>query len=143
QQSIGQQLGLAKLYIVQALPILLAGIGFSRYFASPQGAGDGDRGTDVKLRPFEVQGGKIPIYVARNTTEALLYELDPWRVAAFLASNVGTEPPQSAKTLRPAMRAWLLSQGLPMLSSGESHFELKTFERTRGVQIHESTALLF
>jgi hypothetical protein len=143
QQSIAQQLGLARLYIVQALPILLAGIGFSRYFAAPKSAGDGDQGTDVKLRPFEGQAGKIPIYVARNTTEALLYELDPWCVAAFLQLNVGLKPSSDATRQESSLRDWLLAYSQPLVERPESHLALQPFEQEAGFTVDKPSALLF
>jgi hypothetical protein len=143
QQAIAEQLGIAKLHIVQALPILLAGIGFSRYFASPQTAADGDQRTDVKLRPFEGPGGKIPIYVARNTTEALLYELDPWRVTAFLQLNLGLNPPSDALRRESPLRDWLLALSHPLVERAESHLVLQPFEQEGGLTVDIASALLF
>ncbi len=144
QKSLAAQLGLVRLQIVQALPILLAGIGFSRYFPAPQGTGaDGDVAPQVSLRPFPSKNGKIPIYEARNTTEALLYELDPWRLAAFLAANLRTTIPDGAAESEPALRAWLLEQSVPMIDRGESHFSLTSFETEAGVTVHPPSALLF
>jgi len=143
QRLIAHQLGLTKLHIVQALPILLAGVGFTRYFASPQGTRNGDQGPDVKLRPFEVQGGKIPIYVARNTTEALLYELDPWRVSAFLQLNLDLSPTRDAVHRESSLRDWLLTQCAPLLERSESHLVLQSFEEEAGVTVDLPSALVF
>jgi hypothetical protein len=92
ERTLALDLGLCNLRILESLPIMLAGLGYTRYFSSPQEGKDGDGGggsqaNSLALRPYEFQNGKIPIYAARNTTEALLFELDPFRVAAFLSVN--------------------------------------------------------
>lgn len=143
QKTLAAQLGLTRLQIVQALPILLAGVGYSRYFPAPQAAGDGDQAPQVSLRPFPSKNGKVPIYEARNTTEALLYELDPWRLAAFLSLNLRVPVPDSATATEPALRAWLLDQSAPLAERGESHFSLTTFETEAGLTVHPPSALLF
>lgn len=140
-----KKLGLVDLRIVQALPILLAGFGYTRYFSSPQDSSDASGATNVGqvvLRSYPVVEGKIPIYVARNTTEALLYELDSWRLAAFLKLNAGIEPSLNARKTEPTIRAWLLEQSTRLLQTGESHFLLKPFEIEAGVTIDDSSALL-
>ena len=144
QREIGAQLGLLKMQVVQALPILLAGVGFSRYYPSPQaGGGDGDQVPDVKLRPFTTQNGKIPIYVARNTTEALLYELDPWRLTAFLKLNLDLNVPLDARASESALRAWLMGLCEPLTERGESHLVLMPFEEEAGLMVHQPSALIF
>jgi hypothetical protein len=80
-------------------PILLAGIGYTRYFASPQDAAEaGAAQAQVTLRAYPPVEGKIPIYAARNTTEAIFYELDPYCVAAYLDANVHCSVPVSARS---------------------------------------------
>jgi hypothetical protein len=146
EQQLGKKLGLVDLRIVQALPILLAGFGYTRYFSSPQDTSDGSGASNVGqvvLRSYPAVDGKIPIYVARNTTEALLYELDPWRLAAFLKVNSAGEPPPDARKNEPAIRAWLLAQSIRLLQIGESHFVLKPFEIEAGLTVEDSSALLF
>jgi hypothetical protein len=143
QKQIAAELGLVRLQIVEALPILLAGIGFSRRFAGPQPVGDGDQANVASLRAFPTQNGKIPIYVARNTTEALLYEIDPWRIAAFLSLNGIGSLPSGATSSEQAIRAWLLEQCVPLIERGESHLVLTNYEEERGVSVHESSALAF
>lgn len=142
QRAIAQELGLNRLYIVQALPILLAGLGYTRYFPSPQ-VGDGDRGSEVKLQPFALQGGKIPVYVARNTTEALLYELDPWRVAAFLQLNLDLETPRLAARTESSLRDWLFTMCQSLADRSESHLVLQSFEEEAGLTVDLPSALLF
>jgi hypothetical protein len=144
QRDLAAQLGLVRLQIVQALPILLAGIGYSRYFPAPQAAaGDGDQAPQVSLRPFPSTNNKVPIYEARNTTEALLYELDPWRLAAYLAVNLGAPIPDTAVQSEPHLRAWLMNQSAPLIDRGESHFSLTTFETEAGIAVHPPSALIF
>jgi hypothetical protein len=143
QQRIAAELGLVRLQIVQALPILLAGIGFSRRFASPQPVGEGDQAKVASLRAFPTQNGKIPIYVARNTTEALLYEIDPWRMASFLNLNGNGPVPAAATNSEQALRAWLMEQCVPLIERGESHLVLMNYEQERGIAVHEPSALAF
>jgi hypothetical protein len=145
ERELAKKLGLVELRIVQALPILLAGYGYTRYFSSPQDSSDGSVPNvgQVVLRPYPLVEGKIPIYVARNTTEALLYELDPWRLAAFLKLNSGIEPPSGAHKNEQAIRAWLLGQSIRLLQAGESHFRLMPFEIEAGLTVDDSSALSF
>jgi hypothetical protein len=143
QKRIAAELGLVRLQVVQALPILLAGIGYSRRFAGPQPVGDGDQAKVASLRAFPTQNGKIPIYVARNTTEALLYEIDPWRMAAFLSLNGVETISPAATSSEQAIRAWLLEQCVPLIERGESHLTLMNYEQEHGISVHEPSALVF
>jgi hypothetical protein len=145
ERNLGHQLGLVNLRVVQSLPILLAGIGFTRYFSSPRDAVQADDvapARPVDLRPFDAQDGKIPIFISRNPTEALLYELDPWRIAAFLSVNLGVAPPESI-TSETNLRAWLLSISRPLTDRGESHLVLREFERDEGLTVDTTSALMF
>ena len=147
--ELAAELGLLDLAIVEALPIVLAGYGFTRYFASPgaaaeSGESDGKKNT-LALRPFPTAAhrDKLPIFAARNTTEALSYRLDPWRVAAALvANNVATLPP-NAFLSETQVRVWLLSLAQPLLLAGESHLVLTSFETDAGLRVDEASALLF
>lgn len=143
--AIAQQLGLVDLRIVQALPTILAGVGFSRYAATPreQTNVDGEFARGADLRPFEETNGKIPIYVARNTTEALLYHLDPVRVAAFLEVNLALAPTRDTFRSLPALKAWLMSTTTPLLESGQSHLVLRRHEQDAGLQVHLPSAMTF
>lgn len=146
EQDLARQLGIINLQVVQALPILLAGIGFSRYFAGPRDATQDDGGKaaiPVVLRPYELQGGKIPIYIARNRTEALLYEIDPWRLAAFVEINAGLNLPNEVLASDATLRAWLLGCCSRLVDGGESHFVLQSFEKDGGVTVDEPSALAF
>jgi hypothetical protein len=145
ERALAGELGLVHLQIVEALPILLAGIGFSRYFASPVDVGDRDGGNKdaVTLRPYPEEDGKIPVYVARNTTEALLYELDPWRLAAFLRLNTGLTIPVHGIKTEQGLRAWLLSKCERLIEIGESHLVLRPFEADHGATVDEISALVF
>jgi len=145
EEKLAAKLGLTELRIVQALPILLAGFGYTRYFSNPQdkdGSGTSNTGA-VVLRTYPDVEGKIPVYVARNTTEALLYELDPWRVAAFLEMNSGLGPTQDDTKSEPSLRSWLLAQSVRLVTLGESHFVLKSYETEAGLTVDAPSALLF
>lgn len=143
EQTLAFKLGLSDLRIVQSLPILLAGYGFTRYFASPQDSADGSAPSQVVLRPYPAVEGKLPIYVARNTTEALLYDLDPWRLAAFLEVNASLSIPQDSAASESAIRAWVLGHSRRLLQAGESHFVLKSFEIEAGISVDDVSALIF
>ncbi len=142
ERDLASQLGLVELQIVQSLPILLAGIGYTRYYAGPRDT-DEDGGTSATLQSYPLQEGKIPIYVARNTTEALMYELDPWRLAAFLMLNTGITIPDKAITSPSNLRAWLLGQNTRLVESGESHLILRSFEEEEDVTVDLTSALVF
>jgi hypothetical protein len=143
--EMSHQLGFSKLAVVRALPVLLAAYGYSRYFGSPRDATDdaGASGNAISLRPFPLEGGKLPIYVARNTTEALLYELDPWRLAAFLAVNGKAVIPPTALQTESTIRAWLLGIAGPNLFEGEAHLVLDSWEIQEGKSVNLLAALLF
>ena len=146
ERDVATQLGLVDLRVVQALPILLSGIGYTRYYASPGDITDtegGENGQSVVLRPYNSSNEKIPIYVARNTTEALLYSLDPWRLAAFLEVNLGISLPNEPMTSTSAVRAWLLSKLDRLIRLGESHFVLRSYEKDTGIEVNEISALIF
>lgn len=145
-QSLASSLGLSELRIVQALPILLGGIGFSRYFAGPQDVSDTSSGSteaQATLRSFPPIEGKIPIYVARNTTEGMFYELDPFRVAAYLKLNTDCDIPVAALSAKSSLRAWLLSSTNRLWENGESHYDLTSFEKEAGLTVDDASALVF
>jgi hypothetical protein len=144
--QIGLDLGVVNLRVLESLPIMLAGIGYTRYFSTPQEAADTDgtsRANSLALRPYEVQDGKIPIYAAKNTTEALLFELDPYRLAAFLIVNCGLMPPIEFTTDATSVKAWVLGQIRRLVETGESHFVLHPAEVQAGVTVDEPSALAF
>jgi len=146
ERALGEKLGLSELRVVQALPILLAGVGFTRYFANPQDAAEisGNSGPGkVQLRSYPAIEGKIPIYVARNATEGLLYDLDPWRLAAYVEANSGITVPVDVAKSKPEIYAWLLMQSGRLIQTGESHFLLRSFEVEAGVAVDEVSALIF
>jgi hypothetical protein len=143
EARLASDLGLSNLAVVQALPTILGAVGFTRYFSNPNDtAGSGNDTARVELRPFPPINSQIPIYVARNTTEALLYDLDPFRLAAFLVLNSGVTIPTECKSL-PSLKAWLLQQAVPLFSNRESHFVLKEWELENGVHVDVTSALLF
>jgi hypothetical protein len=146
EKVLGESLGLVNLRIVESLPVLLGGYGFTRNFQSPMGEAESEAGIrqpQVVLQPYPEQSGKIPIYIARNTTEAILYELDPWRTAAFLSKNLGIEILQEDAFDEASIRAWLLEKCNYLLSNNESHFNLKEFEIKNGLTVDLPSALAF
>jgi len=128
------QLGLEDVQVLQAFPLLLAAVGYSRFFGSPAD------GRDAALRPFITNRPKIPIYMVRNTTEALVFHLDPYWQAAWLIENGLASPPDSALSNTPAMRAWLLGQRGPLLTQREAHFSLEPWELDRGERLPGAAA---
>jgi hypothetical protein len=147
EQQLAKDLGLVNLRVVEALPTLLGAYGFTRYYPTPQrddDAGESDRAkTPVVLRPFPAHENKIPVFVARNTTEALMYELDPWRLAAFLRLNGFATAPPAVRDSDAAIRAWLLGLSFPLVQFGESHFVLNSFEADAGKAVDPASAALF
>lgn len=141
--KIADDLGLIDLRIVQALPTVLAGVGYSRYSASPRNKGEDDSDKGADLRPYPEPNGRIPIFVARNTTEALLYRLDPWRLAAYLKINASIEPPKSSLVSEQELRVWLMANTPSLLDRGEAHLVLKSFELEAGVGVELPSALVF
>jgi Zn-finger nucleic acid-binding protein len=142
---LASSLGLLDLAVVEALPILLAGYGYTRQYQSPAiGSADGeDAGTAVALVPFPGKDGKIPILAASNTTEALLFRLDPWRMAAFLQRNLAMTIPDRVLATEATLRAWLLALAEPLLAHGESHLELTSWEVEQAVAVDPPSALMF
>ncbi|MHB8719434.1 MAG: hypothetical protein ACYDAC_11170 [Candidatus Dormibacteria bacterium] len=147
ENMLAAELGLLDLAVVEALPVLLAGYGFTRDFASPHtaidGGGDGVDQSTLALRPFPEHASKIPVYAARNTTEAFGYRLDPWRLVAFLEANAVEVPESSALHSEAAVRAWLLGLSRPLLESAESHLLLTSFEQEAGLTVDVPSGLLF
>ncbi len=145
ERDLASELGLVNLKIVEALPILLGGIGFTRYLASPADAADGDGAAKnvVALRPYPAEDGKIPIYLARNTTEALLYELDPWRLAVFLLMNRALSPFDKTLQSDQALRSLLLGKLGRLVEGGEAHLVLRQNEADNGMSVDETAALAF
>lgn len=141
-----ESLGLQDLRIVQALPTLLAGYGYSRYFAGPQEAGgdDSEASPGGTLRPYSSRSAnRIPVYAARNQTEALLYHLDPFRLAAFLSRNGCAEDPTPWASSEARLRAWLIARCVVLLRAGESHLVLQAWEQEEGIGVDPCSALAF
>jgi hypothetical protein len=147
EQRLAYDLGLLDLAVVESLPLLLAGYGFTRFFASPQAAEEGGDGTakasTLTLRSFKSHGNKIPIYAARNTTEALGYRLDPYRLAAFLEANHLATTPGHYLESEPALRSWLLGLSGPLLAQKESHLVHTSWEEDEGLSVDQTSAFLF
>ncbi len=130
-------LGIANLQLIEGFPLLLAAVGYSRFKGSPS------EGT--KLRPFIAERPKIPLYTVSSTTEALLFELDPWREAAWLLENNLATAPSAPFADEQGVRLWLLEQrqhflGRPDDQQGQvaqsdraAHLTLLPWEKERGV----------
>lgn len=146
ERDLARSLGLVNLRLVAELPILLAAIGYTRWHPAPVVSDDSSGSTPsdpTVLRPFPETDRKIPIYAVRNTTEALLYEIDPWRIAGFIVANTSTEIPNGALDSEAALRSWLLGQLGPLIDHGEAHLVLRAWEADRGFTIDETSALCF
>jgi len=135
-----EELGLAHPAVIEAFPLLLAAVGYSRVYASPQSEA---AATPVVLRPFVSDRPKIPIYAIRNTTEALMVELDPWWEAAWLAENRLAELPRVPFRDEPQLRTWLLQQRQSFLANKEEHLVLLPWEKDKGIQVARTPAALF
>lgn len=141
-QILANSLGLTNVSVVQELPLLLAGIGYTRYYASPIDY-DGNL-NDTQLRPYKFDSdGKIPIYVAKNKTEGLFYELDPWRIASFLDINNIVNTPDTVKKSQYLLKAWLHSITSKLTDDGESHLKLMHFEEEQGKIVDKPSAIIF
>ena len=102
-----ESLGLVDMRCLFDFPMALCAVGYTR------AANDPERAT---LRPFQATSaeGKTPIYALAADTEALLFQLDPARVASWLYANglVSEKPP----TLMIDAWAWI-RQNLAELSA--------------------------
>jgi hypothetical protein len=137
-KTIADRLGFTHLYILEAFPLLLAAVGYSRVYSSPQS------GSTTKLRPFITNRPKIPLYAVRSTTEALMFELDPWWEAAWLLENDLAEIPDTAFADECQLRLWLLQQREIFLHQKEAHLELLPWEKEKVYEIlHPRSAALF
>lgn len=136
--AVADRLGMTQLQILEKFPLLLAAVGFSRVYAGPQQS----KGVTM-LRPFIADRPKIPIYAVRSTTEAFMFELDPWREAAWLIENGISPAPLTSLTGEHEIRSWLLQQRDVFLGQRESHLELTPREKEQGQQVQQPAALLF
>jgi hypothetical protein len=72
-------LGLQQLRALDTFPLAICAPGYSRLTREPQ---------QCTVVPFRLPNDqRIPLYVLTNTTEAVLLQLDPLRVLAWLARN--------------------------------------------------------
>lgn len=139
-ERFARQLGMSGLSLLSAMPLKLIGYGFSRQYRYPPTSGGGDTG--ALLRPYPEVDRKLPIYVNANESEALLFELDPWHVAAFLQLN-GEPVVHEGFSKEWLARATLLDMAGPMLDTGEAHLVLTDPERETGLQVDVPAALIF
>lgn len=80
-KNIAVNLGIRRLTLIDDFPIIIASYGFSRLEARPG---------DCYLNPFPAdreQGGKYPVFVDKVQADALLFQLDPFRVINWLRMN--------------------------------------------------------
>ena len=132
-----ERLGISGLRVLEKFPLLLAAIGFSRVYSSPQ------QNKATQLRPFITDRPKIPIYAVRSTTEALMFELDPWREAAWLIENGSSKLPATGFSNESEIRLWLLREREIFLAQKEAHLELTSWEKEQGQQVQRTAALQF
>ncbi len=95
------------------------------------------------LRPFVADRPKIPIYAVRSTTEAFMFELDPWREAGWLIENGICTTPSAPFTSECEVRLWMLRHRETFLRQKESHLDLTPREKEQGQQVQQGPALLF
>jgi hypothetical protein len=77
---LAAQLGLLQLSVLDAFPLALCAIGYSRLTRAPQ---------QCMVVPFARLPGdaRIPLYMLSTTTEGIAFQLDPARVLAWLTAN--------------------------------------------------------
>lgn len=137
-KETAERLGIVNLSILEAFPLLLAAIGYSRVYSEPK------PGTTAMLRPFIDNRPKIPIYAIQSTTEAMMFELDPWREAAWLLENAFVEAPNTPFKDQSHLRLWLLGQQELFLQQKEAHLELMSWEKEQGHEmVNTTSAVLF
>ena len=77
--ALATQLGVASVATLDAFPLALAAVGYSRLQAKPNACA---------VVPFALPNeARVPLYVLANVTEAITLQLDPARVLAWLAAN--------------------------------------------------------
>ncbi|HEX8174060.1 MAG TPA: hypothetical protein VF543_02955 [Pyrinomonadaceae bacterium] len=115
-------LGINSIECITNFPLALAAAGYSRVDNRPQGTSS--RPGQAYLRPFRRargEGGKTPLYVVTSETEAIMVQLDPFRIAQWLIKNklaLGPEP-------EPGFESWAwCRQHLKGLSSVQGLFTL-------------------
>jgi hypothetical protein len=136
-KAVADRLGINLLQVLEKFPLLLAAYGFSRVYGNPQ------QNRTTTLRPFIADRPKIPIYAVRSTTEGFMFELDPWREAAWLIENRFVVPPTKPFSGECEVRLWLLNQKEIFLRQKEAHLELTPWEKEQGQQVQHTPALLF
>ena len=133
-KKVAEQLGIVNLSVLEAFPLLLAAIGYSRVYSEPK------PGTTAMIRPFIDNRPKIPIYAIQSTTEAMMFELDPWREAAWLLENGFAANPGKPFNDESHLRLWLLNQREVFLQLKEAHLDLMPWEKELGLQVNYTTA---
>jgi hypothetical protein len=120
-------LGLDDIRVMTDLPILLGAAGFSRV-AGQHRRTRGDKEIEVSLRLFPAIQTRYPVYTAENTTEGLLFSLDPYQWAAWLVENNLATLPEGGFTDEPAVRAWLLRTMPQFLSEDRAYLQRLPWE---------------
>lgn len=143
--DLARTLGIRRLELIQELPLILAAYGYTRLLSGPfvTSIDAGGAESHASLRSFEPVDGKLPIYTAKNSTEALLFEIDPAALAAFLALNLEIELPVHDKDDASAWKAWLLETCPALFKAGEAHLRLFDAETQRGEEVSLPAALAF
>lgn len=133
-QAMVERVGMSNLRLLEKFPLLLAAVGYSRVHASPV------PGTTTALRPYEANKPKIPIYAIHSTTEALMFELDPWWEAAWLLENGWAEQPDAPFQDAIGLRTWLLRSSSYLLRYNAAHLEQLPWEKEKNIPLPEITA---
>ncbi|KYP80105.1 hypothetical protein AYW79_11945 [Ferroacidibacillus organovorans] len=100
-QTEAQNLGVSSLMLVEKLPVLTLGLGFTRKTYDRE---------EAILNPFRQRiDGKerVVIPVLKNENEAIVFKLDPQRILAWLHVNGTTNPPILTASTQQGAHAYL------------------------------------
>jgi hypothetical protein len=136
-----RDLGLSDLRVMTDLPVMLCAIGYSRWMPEHRRVRTGEELT-ASLRLFPQHQNRHPIYTAENTTEGLLFTLDPYQWAAWLAENDAVALPEPGFADEPAARAWLIRLMPQFLSTSQAYLQRQPWEENVP-PVHAPTALSF
>jgi len=122
------ELGIKDLRITSDLPMVLAAVGYSRYSYEKTKIVKGKK-ISARLRLFpRTRENKFPVYIAKKTTEALAFSLDPFRWSAWLLANNFIEEPEEKFQTEQDVWAWLLKQMPAFLHKDHAYLNMYPWE---------------